>query len=58
MTKYGHASHHWGITMDGYRLFRKVRLGKGVGRIVLYVREQWECKELCLGIGQESAESL
>lgn len=43
--------------MDGYRLFRKVRWGKGVQGAAAYVGKQWEFVEPCLGTGQESAES-
>lgn len=35
------------------------RIGqKGEKGVTLYVREQQECRELCLGMGQEPAESL
>ena len=46
-----------GAALGGYRLFRSGRPGwQGVG-VALYVREQQECLELCLGTGDEPAES-
>ncbi|XP_075302833.1 uncharacterized protein LOC142365677 isoform X1 [Opisthocomus hoazin] len=44
--------------MDGYRLFRKDRPTRRGGGVVLYVREQLECIELCLGEDEERVESL
>jgi len=46
-------SHDRNVVMDGYRLFRKDRpTGRG-GGVSLYVREQLECIELCLGANEE-----
>ena len=39
--------------MERYRLFRKDRKGRQEGGVVLYVREQLECMELCLGMDAE-----
>jgi len=41
--------HDWHAVMDGYRLFRKDRPTRRGGGVALYVREQLECIELCLG---------
>jgi len=41
-----------------YRLFRKDRLGRQGGGVALYVREELECMELCLGMDGEPTESL
>ncbi|KAK4816349.1 hypothetical protein QYF61_015663 [Mycteria americana] len=50
-------SHDWSIAMEGYRLFRKDRKGRG-GRFSLCVSVHLECMELCLGIEKELMESL
>jgi len=39
--------------IDGYRLFRKDRPTRRGGGVALYVREQLECIELCLGANEE-----
>ncbi|KAK4832456.1 hypothetical protein QYF61_023503 [Mycteria americana] len=44
--------------MEGYRLFRKDMSERQGGGIALYVREQLECMELCLGMADELTESL
>jgi len=44
--------------MDGYRLFRKDRPTRRGGGVALYVREQLECIELCLGADEEGVKSL
>lgn len=38
--------------------FRKDRPGRQGGEVSVYVREQLECIELCLGIDEEQVESL
>lgn len=43
--------------MDGYRLIMKIRLGRQGGDVAPYVREQWKCTELCLGMGEEPVKS-
>jgi len=52
------SSHDWHAVMDGYRLFRKDRPTTRGGGVALYVREQLECIELCLGADEERVESL
>jgi len=47
------SSHDWNAAIDGYVLFRKDRPAKRGGGVVLYVREQLECIELCLGVHEE-----
>jgi len=44
--------------MDGYRLFRKDRPVRRGGGVALYVKEQLECIEFCLGADEEGVESL
>jgi len=44
--------------MDGYTLFGKDRPTRQGGEVALYVREQLECIELCLGVDEEQVESL
>jgi len=52
------SSYDWNIGMGGYKLFRKDRQGRqGVG-VTLYVKDQLECTELCLGVDEEPTESL
>jgi len=50
--------HDWNAVMDGYTLFRKDRPTRQGGGVALYVREQLECTELCLGMDEERVESL
>jgi len=50
--------HDWHAVMDGYTLFRKDRPTRGGGAVALYVRDQLECTELCLGADEERVESL
>ena len=50
--------HDWSVAMEGHRLFRKDRPGRQGGGVVLHVRQQLECLELCLGMGEQPAESL
>jgi len=52
------SSHDWHAVMDGYRLFRKDRPTRRGGGVALYVREQQECIELCLGADEKRVESL
>jgi len=52
------SSHDWSIGMGGYRLLRKDRQGTRGGRVTLYVKDQLECMELCLGFDEEPTESL
>ena len=51
-------SYDWSVGMEGYRLFRKDRQGRQGGGITLYVNDQLECMELCLGMDEEPTESL
>jgi len=44
--------------MDGYMLFRKERPTMRGGGVAVYVREQLECIELCLGVDEEQVESF
>jgi len=44
--------------MEGYRLFRKDRQGRQAGCVTLYVNDQLEHMELCLGMYEELTESL
>jgi len=46
-------SHDWHAVMDGYRHFRKDRPTRQGDGVALYVREQLECTELCLGAAEE-----
>ena len=39
--------------MEGYRLFRKDRQGRRGEGVALYVNDQLERMELCLGMGEE-----
>jgi len=50
--------HDWHAVMGGYRLFRKDRPTRRGGGVALYVKEQLECIELCLGADEERVESL
>jgi len=47
-------SHDWSAAVEGYRLISKDRPRKQGGRVVLYGREQLECMELCMRVGDES----
>jgi len=49
--------HDWNAVMDGYRLFRKDRPTRRGGGAALYVGEQLECIELCLGADAEQVET-
>ncbi|GAB0190981.1 hypothetical protein GRJ2_001563400 [Grus japonensis] len=51
-------TYDWSVGMEGYRLFRKDRQGRRGGGVTLYVNDQLECMELCLGMGEEPPESL
>ena len=51
------SSHDWNAVMDGCTLFRKDRPTRRGGGVALYMREQLECIELCLG-ADEGVESL
>jgi len=51
-------TYDWSVGMEGYRLFKKDSLeaqGEGVD---LYVNDQLECMEFCLGVDEEPTESL
>jgi len=52
------SSHDLNAVMDGYRLFRKDTPTRRGGGVALYVREQLECIELCLGADEKGVESL
>jgi len=47
------SSHDWNAVTNGYILFRKDRPTRQGGEVNLYVREQLECIELCLGVDEE-----
>ncbi|GAB0205871.1 hypothetical protein GRJ2_003052700 [Grus japonensis] len=51
-------SYDWSVEMEGYRLFRKDRQGRGGGGVTLYINDQLECMELHLGVDEEPTESL
>jgi len=51
-------SYDWSIGMGGYRFFRKDRQGRQGGGVALYVKDQLEGRELCLGLDEEPTESL
>lgn len=44
--------------MEGYRLFRKDRKGRRGGRVILYISDQLECVEVCLGMDEKPTDSL
>jgi len=46
------------LSLKTFVPFRKDRPARQGGRIALYVREQLECIELCLGADEEQVESL
>jgi len=52
------SSYDGSIGMGGYRLFKKVRQGRRGGDVALYLKDQLECVELCLGLDEELKESL
>ena len=52
------SSREWNAVMEGYVPFRRNRLGKRGGGVVLYVREQLECSQLQLGKGNGQVESF
>lgn len=52
------SSHDWSIEMEGYKIFRKDRQGRGGGGVALYVNEQLKCMELYLGMHEEVTERL
>jgi len=47
------SSYHCHAIIDGYTLFRKDRPTRRGDVAALYVREQLECIELCLGVDEE-----
>ncbi|PKU35905.1 hypothetical protein llap_13795 [Limosa lapponica baueri] len=51
-------SYDWRVGMEGYRFFRKDRLGRQGGGVALYVNEQLECMELHLGMDEDPTKSL
>ncbi|KAM9653655.1 uncharacterized protein ACIBXB_010484 [Morphnus guianensis] len=51
-------SYDWSVGVEGHRVFRKDRQGRGGGAGALYVKDQLECMELCLGLDEEPTESL
>ncbi|PKU27961.1 hypothetical protein llap_21735 [Limosa lapponica baueri] len=51
-------SYDWSVGMERYRLFRKDKQGRRGGDVTLYVKDQLECMELCLGMDEEPTESL
>lgn len=53
-----YSSHKWSAAIDAYGFFRKDRPGWQGQSVVLYVREQWECTELCQEMSDETADSL
>jgi len=46
-------SHAWSADMEGYMHFRKDQPGRWGGGVALYVTEQLECVELCLGMAEK-----
>jgi len=53
------SSYDWSMGMGRCRLFRKDRQGRrGEGGVALFVKDQLECMELCLGMDEEPTESL
>ncbi|PKU29971.1 hypothetical protein llap_19724 [Limosa lapponica baueri] len=53
-----YGSYEWSVGMEGYRLFRKDRLGRQGGGVALYVNDQPESMELHLGMDEDPTESL
>ena len=39
-------SHSWSALMEGYRLFRRDRLGRKGGGVDLYIKKDYECVEI------------
>ncbi|GAB0203333.1 hypothetical protein GRJ2_002798900 [Grus japonensis] len=58
MERWWNGSYDWSVGMEGYRLFRKDRQGRGGGGVTLYVNDQLECMELHLGMDEELTESF
>ncbi|GAB0202653.1 hypothetical protein GRJ2_002730900 [Grus japonensis] len=58
LQRHGGIDHDWNAVMEGYVLFRKDRPARRGGGVALYVREQLECIELCLGVDEERVKSL
>lgn len=52
------SSPDWSAPKEGYRLFRKYRVGRRGGGVELYTKEWLECMELYLRIGDKAVESL
>jgi len=52
------SSQDWSAVVDGYTLFRKDRPARRGGEVALYLKEQLECIELCLGVDEARLESL
>ena len=50
-----YSSHKWSAAINAYRVFRKNRPGRQGQSVVLYMREQWECTEVCLGMSDQRA---
>ncbi|PKU48831.1 hypothetical protein llap_903 [Limosa lapponica baueri] len=48
----------WNVGMEGCRVFRKDKQGRQGRGVALYVKDQLECMELCLGSYGELTESL
>lgn len=48
----------WRVGMKGYRLFWKGRVWRRGGSVTLHVNDQYECRELCLGMDQVPPWSL
>ncbi|PKU39216.1 hypothetical protein llap_10481 [Limosa lapponica baueri] len=48
----------WSVGMEGYRIFRKDRMGRQGGGAALYVNDQLECGELHLGTDEDPTENL
>ena len=48
----------WSVVVEGYRLFGKGRQGRQGRGVTLYVNNQLESMELCLGMNETLAESL
>ena len=50
--------HGWNAVRDGCVVFRKDRPARRRGGVALYVKEQLEHIELCLGVDEEQVKSL
>lgn len=50
--------HDWSAAAKRYRLFRKDKVGRQGRGVSLYVKEQLDCTEFCLGMDNEPTESL